>query len=385
MFQGNGRKQTMKRIVAMLAGLVASGALAQAPGITEDRILIGQTAGFTGVQAGAVTETAAGARLYLDAVNKAGGVNGRKIELLSMDDGFDPKRAAANAKVLIEEKKVFAIFLNRGTPHSEAILPLVNQHGVPLVAPSTGAQLLHDPVNRYVFNVRAKYQAEAEKGVVQLAAMGMSRIAVIHVDDSFGKDGLAGALKGFKGAQVEPLAVVSYERTTKDVSAQVKSTLAKSPQAVIVIGSGDTAAQLIKGLRAGSPGLSVLTMSNNSSASFVKSLGPDGHGVIVTQVFPNPKMATSAIAVEMMRMARNVPTAVVSHSAMEGFAAAKVLVEGLRRAGRKPTREGFIAALDGLHNFDVGGLTVDYSPKDHTGTDYVELSMVGKNGQFVQR
>ena len=375
----------MTRIMAWVATATALAVQAQTPGVTPDRILVGQTAGFSGVAAGGVKETSEGAKLYIDFVNRNGGVNGRRIEILSMDDAFDPKRAGANAKALIEDKKVFALFLNRGTPHTEAILPVIKQHGVPLIAPSTGAQLLHEPVNKLVFNVRAKYQAEAEKGVVQLASMGMQRIAVIHVEDSFGRDGLAGALKGFKVAQVEPVIVASYDRTTTNVAPPVKAVVEKAPQAAIIIGSGDTAAQIVKGLRAASPGLAVLTLSNNASSAFVKSLGPEGHGTIITQVFPNPKMATTPIASEMQRMAKGAQGVVVSHQAMEGFAAAKVLVEGLRRAGKNPTRESFIGALESLRNFDVGGLTVDYSPADHTGLDYVELSMVGKKGDFVQR
>jgi branched-chain amino acid transport system substrate-binding protein len=371
----------------LAAGLLAAGfaAQAQSPGITADRILIGQTAGFTGTVAGGVKETTEGAKLYIDSVNRAGGVNGRKIEIISMDDAFDPKRAGANAKVLIEEKGVFALFLCRGTPHSEAILPHLKAHGVPLIAPSTGADLLHNPVNPLVFNVRAKYQLEAEKGVEQLAAMGLQRIGVIHVDDSFGKDGLAGALKGFENSKLKPVGIFSYDRTTNKVDGAVASIAAVTPQAAILIGSGATVADIVGQMRKLSPGTQLVTLSNNASSAFVKSLGANARGVIVSQVFPNPKMATTGIAVQMQKLARETTGAIVSHQAMEGFAAAKVLVEGLKRAGKQPTRQSFVKALDGLRDFDLGGLKVDYSPTDHTGTEYVELSMIGRDGQFVQR
>ncbi len=375
----------MKKTIAALVLLTAaSGVQAEAPGVNSARILIGQTAGFTGTVAGGVKESTDGAKLYLDFVNKNGGVNGRRIELLSMDDAFDPKRAAANAKVLIEEKNVFALFLNRGTPHSEAILPVIAAHKVPLIAPSTGAQLLHDPVNPLVFKVRSKYQLEAEKGVVQLSTMGMQRIGVINVDDSFGKDGLAGALKGFAVANMKPVGVFSYDRAASNVEGAVKGLVEAKPQAAILIGSGATVADIIARVRRLDRGMLLVTLSNNASFAFVKSLGENARGVIVTQVFPNPKMATSAIATEMQRLARATPGAVVSHQAMEGFAAAKVLVEGLKRAGKQPTRESFIKALEGLRGFDLGGLKVDYSPTDHTGTEYVELSMIGRDGAFVQ-
>jgi ABC-type branched-subunit amino acid transport system substrate-binding protein len=371
---------------ALVAALwLAPLANAQVPGITADKILVGQTAGFTGTVAGGVKETTDGARLYINWVNANGGVHGRKIELVSLDDKFDPKLAAANAKALIEEKKVFTLFLNRGTPHSEAILPLLKQYGVPLIGPSTGADLLHHPVNPYVFNVRAKYQLEAEKGIVQLSSMGMSRISVIHVNDSFGKDALAGALKGFAAANIKPLGVFSYDRATGKVDEAVKAALKSDAQATILIGSGANVADMVAQVREARSGMQLITLSNNSSASFVKSLGNNARGVIVTQVFPNPSMATSGIALQMKKLSKESTPIALSHQAMEGFAAAKVLVEGLKRAGKNPTRASFLAGLEQLREFDLGGMAVSYGPTDHTGTEYVELSMITKNGEFLQR
>jgi ABC-type branched-subunit amino acid transport system substrate-binding protein len=365
--------------------LLAPLAGAEVPGITADKILIGQTAGFSGTVAGGVKETTDGARLYINWVNNNGGVHGRKLELVSMDDKFDPKLAAQNARALIEEKKVFALFLNRGTPHSEAILPLLKQYGVPLVGPSTGADLLHNPVNPYVFNVRAKYQLEAEKGIVQLSSMGMSRIGVIHVNDSFGKDALAGAMKGFAAANIKPTGVYSYDRATGKVDDAVKAALKTDAQATILIGSGANVADIVAQVRNAHSGMQLVTLSNNSSASFVKSLGDNARGVIVTQVFPNPSMATTGLALQMKKLSKESTPIALSHQAMEGFAAAKVLVEGLKRAGKNPTRASFVAALDTLRDFDLGGMSLSYNPNDHTGTEYVELSMITRNGEFLQR
>jgi ABC-type branched-subunit amino acid transport system substrate-binding protein len=374
-----------RRTLAVALLLLAPLAQAQVPGITADKILIGQTAGHSGTVAGGVKETTDGARLYINYVNANGGVHGRKIELVSMDDKFDPKLAAANAKTLIEDKKVFALFLNRGTPHSEAILPLLKQHGVPLIGPSTGADILHTPVNPYVFNVRAKYQLEAERGIVQLSAMGMSRIAVIHVNDSFGKDALAGAMKGFAAANIKPVGIYSYDRTTGKVDEAVKSAVKSDAQATILIGSGANVADMVAQVRAAKSGMQLITLSNNSSSSFVKSLGDNARGVIVTQVFPNPSMATTGLALQMKKMSRDSTPIALSHQAMEGFASAKILVEGLKRAGKNPTRASFLAGLEQLRDFDLGGLSVSYSPSDHTGTEYVELSMITRNGEFLQR
>ncbi|WP_159883200.1 ABC transporter substrate-binding protein, partial [Raoultella sp. 18103] len=150
----------------------------------------------TGPVSAGVQDVTRGAKLYLDAVNAEGGVGREKVELVSLDDRFDPKVSAENARTLIEQKGVIALFLTRGTPHTEAVLPLLDRHAVPLVGPSTGAMVLHTPVRRHVFNVRASYQREAEKAMGHLAGIGMQRIALLTVDDSFGNDALQGALRG---------------------------------------------------------------------------------------------------------------------------------------------------------------------------------------------
>jgi ABC-type branched-subunit amino acid transport system substrate-binding protein len=182
------------------------------------QILVGQTAGYSGPVAAGVKETSDGAKLYINAVNAKGGVNGQKIELLTMDDKFEPKLAAENAKILIEEKNVVAMFLTRGTPHTEAILPLLDKHEVPLVGPSTGAMILHQPVKKYVFNVRATYQREAEKAVVHLGTLGIKRIALVYPDDSFGADGVIGAQKGLNAVNLAAVVTEKFDRSKPDFS-----------------------------------------------------------------------------------------------------------------------------------------------------------------------
>ncbi len=204
----------MKRLPKPWAGLLLA-ALIGTTSAAHAQILVGQTAGFTGAVAAGVKETTDGARLWIDTVNARGGVNGQKIELVSLDDKFDPKLAAENARKLIEEQNVSAMFLTRGTPHTEAIIPLLEKHGVALVGPSTGAMVLHQPVRRHVFNVRATYQREAEKAITHLASMGITRIAVVLADDSFGADGLAGAQKGLTAAKLTAL-VEKFDRSKPD-------------------------------------------------------------------------------------------------------------------------------------------------------------------------
>ena len=326
----------------------------------------------------------AGAKLYIDHINTTGGVNGRKIRLESMDDAFLPPRAGENAKALIEEKKVFALFLVRGTPHTEAVMPHARKAGVPVIAPSTGAGILHEPLDPLIFNVRSKYQDEAEKAIVQLATQGIKTVVVIHVDDSFGKDGLKGYEKGFKAAGITPAGVFSFDQTTGDSKDAIAKTLAIKPQAVVTAGSGKHVVAIFRALRAAESTASLITLSNNSSQGFIKDLGDDGNGTIVMQVFPDPRRTGIAINTEMQRLSASKKDFVVSHIAMEGFAAAKVLVEGLRRGGKNLSRATFVSGLESMKDFDLGGLILSFSPTDHSGLSFVEPSVINKRGTFTQ-
>lgn len=344
------------------------------------QILIGQTAGFSGPVAAGVKETTDGAKLYLDAVNARGGVNGQKIDLISLDDKFDPKLAGENARKLIEEQNVLAMFLTRGTPHTEAILPFLDKYGVPLIAPSTGAMVLHTPVKKHIFNVRATYQREAEKAISHLASIGVNKIAVVYVDDSFGADGLVGAQKGLAAAKLTAAAVEKFDRSKPDFS-QLAPKIAKTDaQAVMMIASATAVVDCIKALKAAGSNAQFLTLSNNASGGFVKGLGDNARGVIVTQVFP--QSIGFALVKEATDLARAKNLTNVSPAMLEGFASAKVLVEALRRAGAKPSRERIQAALEGLRKFDIGGLEVSYSTDDHTGLDFADLSIISSDGKF---
>ncbi|NRF71887.1 ABC transporter substrate-binding protein [Aquincola sp. S2] len=350
-------------------------------GAATAQIKVGQTAGFTGPVAAGVKEITEGAKLYLDAVNAKGGVAGQPIELLSLDDNFKPERAAENAKKLIDQG-VVALFLTRGTPHSQAILPLLAEHKLPLIGPSTGAMALHQPVNPWVYNVRATYQREAERAVQHLASIGMQKIAIIQVDDPFGADAAIGALKGFKIAAQAPVLHEKYNRSKPDFSAIVPKVVASQAQAVMFIGSGDAVVDGVNQLRTAGSRAQLVTLSNNASTGFVKSLKDHARGTIVSQVFPYERSLAAPIVKEAHDLAVAKGLGEVSPAMLEGFAAAKVLVEGLRRAGKDASRSGLQRALDSMNRVDIGGLEVSYSPSDHTGLVYSELSIVGADGRF---
>ncbi|PJI96061.1 amino acid/amide ABC transporter substrate-binding protein (HAAT family) [Acidovorax sp. 69] len=346
------------------------------------QILIGQTAGFSGQVAAGVKETTDGALLYIDAVNAKGGVNGQKIELSSLDDKFDPKLAADNARKLIEEQNVAAMFLTRGTPHTEAMIPLLEKHGVALVGPSTGAMVLHQPVRKYIFNVRATYQREAEKAITHLASMGITRVALVYADDSFGADGVLGAQKGMTAAKMTPVASEKFDRAKPDFKPVAAKVTKGDAQAVLIIASGSAVVDASNALRAAGSAAQIVTLSNNASGGFIKSLGNNARGVIVTQVYPNERAVTYPMVKEAQELAKAKGLTEISPAMLEGFAAAKVLVEGLKRAGPKPSRDKIQAALESIKKFDLGGLEVTYGPDDHTGLDFADLSIIGTDGRF---
>lgn len=349
----------------------------------QAQILIGQTAGYTGSVAAGVKETAVGAKLYLNAINAKGGVNGQKIELVSMDDKFDPKLAADNARVLIEEKNVVALFLTRGTPHTEGIIGLLDKHGVPLIGPSTGAMVLHQPVKKHVFNVRSTYQREAEKAILHLSTLGIKRIALVQTDDSFGADGAVGALKGLTAVGLTAVVNEKFDRSQPDFSKIAPKIAASDAQAVMMIASGSAVVSGVTALRAAGSGAQVVTLSNNASSGFIKSLGTNARGVVVTQVFPNERAIAYGFVKEAQDLVRSSKDgAELSPAMLEGFAAAKVLVEALRRAGPGPTRLKIQTALENMKKFDIGGLEVSYGLDDHTGLDFADLSIIGTDGKF---
>ena len=362
--------------------LCAAALLALATAHAAAQVLVGQTAGITGSVATGVNETIFGAQLAIDAANAQGGVHGEKIEMVRMDDGFDVTRAGENARVLIEEKKVVALFMSRGTPHSQAIIPWIDKHGVALIGPSTGAMVLHRPLQRHVFNVRATYQREAEKAVAHLLTTGLERIAVVHVADSFGQDGLEGAMTGFDKAKAQPAVVVPADRDKPDYAAIVPKIAAAQAQAVVWIASSTVVAEGVKALRAAGSAAQVVTLSNNASSGFIKQLGDTSRGVIVAQVFPSERSIGHPMVKEALALVRAKGQQELSPAALEGYASAKVLVEALRRAGPKPTRARVLTALEGLREFDLGGgLVVSYSTQDHSGIDFADLSIIS-DGKF---
>lgn len=368
-----------------LASLSALGALATLPGAWAQaqerrRIVLGQSVPLTGPAAQLGLQMQAGARLFFDGLNAAGGVNGMAIELRTLDDGYEPERCKANTEKLIAED-AFALFGYVGTPTSLAALPLVNQHRIPFVAPLTGAEALRDPASPWVFHVRASYFDETALIVRQLTQLGLMRISVFHQNDSYGQAGLTGVLRAMKPLALQPQGVSTVERNSVDVAKAVKDLVGggNPPEAIVLVSAYKSCAAFIRAARKAGYGGVFYNVSFVGTQALLDELGKDASGVVVSQVMPYPFGDGTGVVAEYQAAAQKAGQK-PDYNAIEGFIAAKVLSEGLRRMGR-PSREGLVAALEGLQNYNAGGFALRYGPGRHLGSSFAELTMLTGDGK----
>ena len=358
-------------------------AIAAAQGVTDNQVVLGQSVALTGPAQQLGLDMQLGAKLYFDKVNAAGGVNGRKIVLKTLDDGYEATRAAENTKKLIRDEHVFALFGYVGTPTSQASLPIFTEARVPFVGPFTGAELLRSPVNPLIFNVRASYFDETEAIVQHLTAMSVNRIAVFYQNDAYGQAGLAGVERALKKRNLEVIAKGTVERNTVDVKKAVADINKANPQAVVMIGAYKGCAAYIKETRAAGQNPTFWNVSFVGSKALAKELDKEGRGVQISQVVPFP-WDSSVPVVKEYQKAMAEAKAEPGFGTLEGFIAAKVMVEGLRRAGRNLTRESFVRAMEGIQDYDAGGFKVSYGPGNRSGSKFVDLTIISKDQKFVR-
>lgn len=359
---------------------------ATAVGVTDKTIVLGQSAAFSGPAAKLGESMREGGLAYFDEVNRQGGIHGRKIELISLDDGYEPDRAIANTQKLIGEHKVFALFGYVGTPTSYAVMPIITDARIPFFGPFTGAEKLRNPVNKYIFNIRASYYDETEQLVDWLvSSQRKNRIAIFYQDDSYGKAGLDGVTRAMDKRNLKLVASGTVTRNTVDVEDAVKTINKANPDAVIMISAYRSCAAFIKQANVSSRQTWFLNVSFVGSEALASELGTDGHGVIISQVVPYPNDPSFSVAMEFSRLLKQQnPNSKASFNNLEGYIAAKALVEGLRRAGKDLTREKFIAALESFRNVDLGKFHVSFSPENHSGSNLVTLTVItGSAGSFM--
>jgi branched-chain amino acid transport system substrate-binding protein len=364
--------------------LAATGtALAQTAAVTDNRVVIHHIGPLTGVLAGSNKEALDGAKLLFDAVNAKGGVAGRQVVLETIDDKQDPKETVRLYKELIEQRKILTLFMPRTTPSIEATLPISQENAIPMVAPQTGGAAITTPFKKYAFAIRATYQAEVERAIELQHSIGMRRFGFMVASDAFGKDSMIGADRAMQKLGIKPVAVEQIDNRNPDVRKAVETMLQFRPDVVIFITSSKAASDFVKGYKAGGGYAQFISLSNTSNNDYIKGLGDHARGAIVMQVLPSPYSPTTRIAREFNAAVKdkNVP---VSYASLQGYISAKVLVEGLRRAGRNLTSESLTRSLESFREFDLGDYVVEFDNDTRLGSTFVEATIISATGRFMR-
>jgi branched-chain amino acid transport system substrate-binding protein len=364
------RRTLLKRTLASSAALAL-------PAFAQGRsLLIGQSVALTGPAAQLGIQMNAGAKLWIDQINANGGINGQTIELRVADDGYEPDRCKANTEKFIKDD-AFALLAYVGTPTCAAALPLINEEK----SPFTGAEILREPFSKSIFHLRASYYDETELIVKQLTSLGLNRIAVFYQNDAYGKAGLEGTVRALKRRNLEAVATSTVERNTIDVAKAVAEIVPKNANAVVQISAYKSCAAFIREARKAGFGGTFFNVSFVGTQALADELKNEGAGVMISQVMPFPYTAAVAITREFQAAATKAGSVQTNYSSLEGYLAAKVFTEGLKRAPKNATREQLIAGLESIQRADFGGFMVDFGSRDHVASSYVDLSMLTGDGK----
>ncbi len=354
----------------------------EVPGVSPERVRFGQSAAFSGPAA----ELGRGMRLGIEAAfeeaNDSGGVHGRRLELVTVDDGYEPEAAIRNTRRLIEDEGVFALVGGVGTPTSRSAVPVAAEAGVPYIAPFTGAGFLR--AEPHVINLRASYAQETEEMVARLTGdLGVKRIAIVIQDDSFGRAGLAGVRAAFAKRGMEAVGIGVYPRNTTAVKTAIVDIAAGRPEAVIVVGAYQPVASLIAWTRHIGLDPVFMTLSFVGSNALAEELGPRGAGVYVTQVVPFPTARNSKVAAAYRAALRaHTDGAEPGFVSFEGYLAGRLVIEALQRCGTAVDRERFIEVLRSAGYIDLDGFRLVFGAEDNQGSDAVFLTVIDERGRY---
>ena len=380
-----GRVSATLRWGGPMALALAVGALAPAQAA---EVVVGQVAPLSGVLASTGAQMVLGGKIYFDWVNALGGVHGASIRQAVADDGYKVADTVTRTRELLAKPEVVALYGFAGTANITQLLAdgVLEQGGAALVAPYTGGESLRNPFNPWIFHVRAGYADETEHMVQQLTTLGMNRVAVMYQDDGFGKAGLAGVESALAKRNLKLVVSAGYERNTDKVDDAVKAIKASDVHVVIMIAVNKPAAAFIQRYREQGGGAQLYNISVVDPTELVKLAGlKNAHGLGISQVVPYPYRPMLPVVREYQALLKKyAPDAEVNYTSFEQFLGAKVLVEALRRAGPAPTRAKVIKALESLQNYDLGGITLSYSPTNRIGSRYVEVTVIGSNGRLMK-
>jgi ABC-type branched-subunit amino acid transport system substrate-binding protein len=368
-----------------LAALLAVGISAYAEdGVSADKIVFGQATALEGPASALGQGMKMGLEAAFAEANKAGGVKGRKLELKSVDDGYEPTKSIEAVKKLLEEDKVFAIAGAVGTPTSAATLPIATAAGAPFIGAFTGAEVLREPYKPLVMNIRASYFQETEAMVEHLTKdLGASKIAIMYQDDAFGQAGLAGVKKALDKRQMQLAGEGTFERNTVAVKTALLTIKKAEPQAVIMISPYKPAAEFIKLAKQIKFDATFVNISFVGSDALAKELGAAGAGVVITQVVPFPGDSTiPVVARYQASLKANAPDARPGFVSLEGYLVGRAIIAVLEKVGGDPTRQALVEAVQKVGTFDLGGFKLAYSPFSNRGSDQVFLTVIQPDGSF---
>ena len=354
------------------------------PGVSADRILFGQSAAFDGPAAQLGQNMRLGILAAFQEANDDGGVNGRRLELVSLDDAYEPEAAIANTRRLIEEDQVFALIGAVGTPTSRSATPIAAEAGVPYIAPFTGAAFLRDPGWNNIVNLRASYNQETEEMVQRLIQdLGMTRIGIMYQDDSYGRAGSGGVVQALDRRSMEPVAIGIYPRNTTAVKTALLDLREGDPEAVIQIGAYEPVAELIRWARRTGWEPVFLNVSFVGSNALSRALGYRGVGVFVTQVVPFPWDDSQPLVAAYQRALKaHDPEAEPGFVSLEGYLAGRLAIIGLERCGSEVDRSCFLETFRTDEPLEIDGFPLQFGADDNQGSDSVFLTVIGFDGRY---
>lgn len=365
------------------AALWAASAQAD-PGVTADTVTLGQSTALSGPLGDLGQEVLKGAKVYFDGVNARGGIHGRNIKLVSKDDAYDPAKTLENVNALVAEDSTFALFGTFGTPNNEALIPIAQKAGLPVFMPYTGAPSIRSKTSKGVYNLRASYADEVERLVEHLHTVGVRKIAIAYQNNAFGKEVLKAANTAMETRQLKPLLAVSIENDASDAATATEKLLAAQPEAVLLALAGKPTIEAIRNIAQRRKGMQMYALSVLATPANLRALGKEGSGVAITQVVPFPANATMPLVREYQQAMTAAGQKEFSHLSLEGYLNAKVVVEGLRRAGPKLTRAALTTAMDSMRGFNLGGMDVTFGQGATSGSRFVELTMVNAQGKLIK-
>jgi ABC-type branched-subunit amino acid transport system substrate-binding protein len=376
------------RFATMLAACLVLAALAgnarAENGVTSDTILFGQAAVLQGPASALGIGMKAGLEAAFEEANRGGGVHGRKLKLVSVDDGYEPSKSIAATRKLIEEDRVFALIGPVGTPTAVAAQPIAGGAKVPFLGAFTGASFLRNPKLDNVINVRASYDLETEAWVRHLTEdLKISKIAIFYQDDAFGRAGLSGFQKAMEKRGLSIAAEGTYERNTVAIKTALLALRKAAPEALVMVGAYQPSAEFIKLARKIEFNPVFVNISFVGASALAKALGSEGAGVIVSQVVPFPWDASRKVVADYQAAIRAVdPKAPPEFVSLEGYLVGRLAIAALERAGPEPTRAGLMRAIRESGEFDIGGLKMTFGPNDNEGLDKVFMTVIEPDGSF---